>query len=71
VHVPPSPHGCGVAHSLMLVHVRPLPVVPGLHAQVNEPGVSVHVASAAQSCMAVVHSLRLVQPVPAVKPSPT
>ena len=48
----------------MFVHVVPSPLYPLLHAHVNEPAVSVHVASAGQLCAAVVHSSMFVHVVP-------
>ena len=52
-------------HSLLLLHVTPLPVYPRLQAQVNEPAVSVQVdCPAGQVCVLRVHSLLLVHVTP-------
>ena len=44
------------AHTVHAVHVRPLPYVPALHAQVRLPVVFVHVALPLQPPLAVWHS---------------
>ena len=53
-------------HSLLLLHVKPLPVKPGLQAHVNEPAVLIHVETApvAQLCVFSVHSLLSAQNTP-------
>jgi hypothetical protein len=53
-------------HSLMSVHVTPLPVYPLLHAQLKLPAVFVHVAFALQLFVPFVHSFTSVH----VTPSP-
>ena len=60
-----------VAHSLMSAHATvPLPVKPGLHVHVREPGKLAHWAFGTQPPFAMAHSLMSVQPVPEVLPSP-
>ena len=53
-----------VAHSLMSLHVVPLPVKPVLHAQVKLPAVFVHVALTSHPPLFVLHSLMSVQVTP-------
>ena len=48
-------------HSLTSVQVTPLPLKPGLHAQVKLPAVFVQVAFALQLSLPCVHSLMSVQ----------
>ena len=47
-------------HSLIRVHVRPLPENPDLQEQVNDPAISVHVPLIEHVCVPVVHSLMFV-----------
>jgi len=51
-------------HSFTSVHVTPLPVNPGLHAQVNPPVVFVQMALALQLSVFAVHSFTSVHVTP-------
>lgn len=54
--------GCHDIVPLTSVHVRPLPVKPGLQAHEYDPTVSVHVAFAAHSAAPIEHSLTFWHP---------